>query len=138
MNLISLMNVKLLNLTHPISWLGERWAPVKCIQPHNTVTSPCATVFFITPHHFWCLNRLRLVFPFLMMCLLDHVKDSWMKESLEAAGLCCPLTVIVGIIYDRFPVKQSKISLNNKVGINGMLHYFDYRDLVKNSRNQNV
>ena len=28
------------------------------------------------------------------MYLLDLVKDSWMKKSLKAAGLCCPLTVV--------------------------------------------
>ena len=53
-----------------------------------------------------------MVFLFLMMYLLDLVIESWMKESLEAAGLCCPLTVISAVMKFKDKALRSIIHIN--------------------------
>ena len=97
MNLISLMNLELLKLTHYILWLGERWAPVKCIQPHNTVASPCATVLaFSTPYHFWCLMLYLDLPSSLMKAFLSWILSKTMVGVVgEFCGLTTKMTVFV-------------------------------------------
>ena len=64
------------------------------LTPQHGRKSVCHSVSFHYTTSFLVSQQTEFGFPVPDDVSLGSRQDSWMKESLEAAGLCCPLTVM--------------------------------------------
>ena len=64
------------------------------LTPQHGRKSVCHSVSFHYTTSFLVSQQTEFGFPVPDDVSLGSRQDSWVKESLEAAGLCCPLTVI--------------------------------------------